>query len=610
MLMIAALYYASNSIRYEFDNQRNTNWTESAMPLSDLAARYRRLDAPSRHLVQLYAVCDEAMSRQEVLALSKQTGWTDGRGKPLTLTAAGQLVNSLQRKDLLVRGSYSSVRVNASVRDLAIQDSIERESFEPLYQAVKAQPTRPYYRATRTTRNLRLAFYGGDVKTCQSLTKGKNLDPDARLLEPFNRDIFDRFDPILREMYLADILPRLIKEPSGDGQVLTAFDQMIESLESPGDDFIASWLDLVIARGDLDSLRQLDKQTGHKLKEVTGCLALLQGDFEQAEDCLRVVMPGGSRKRSLAIGRLPAVLYALLLFRKDSAASLVEAKSIVSSATKAKKGRYAGLMEAVAAAISFKLSPSSPSIFAKQLKRLCRSPLEAWLAGYFSNWLLTADETPFQVRGLVQIANAYRAAGLDWLAAEVFGLAGKANLKTAAAQRTRHSETHGRLGTVSLVDLMEPEPAWQRSLNAIAELVEPNPTNAAPADTQQNERLIWELAAGYESICLDVYHQKRSAGGWSKGRKVGAQRLYDQFNDPEFAFLTEQDREICRSLETWTERNGYGYRETYYEFDDVRAARALIGHPCVFRPGKREKPTRSCRTATAPECVGGKGRPH
>ena len=57
-----------------------------------------------------------------------------------------------------------------------------------------------------------------------------------------------------------------------------------------------------------------------------------------------------------------------------------------------------------------------------------------------------------------------------------------------------------------------------------------------------------------------------------------------------FAFLADQDRDLCRALEVSTERNYRGYRETTYYFDDLRAARALIGHPRVFPGGDRENP--------------------
>ncbi|MFV2067073.1 MAG: DEAD/DEAH box helicase [Pirellulales bacterium] len=559
------------------------------MPANNLYARYTRLDAPSRHVLQLFALSDEWLSRQDLAALSSRSGWTDTHGKRLTKTAIGPIIHKLLAKQFLIQGSYSSVRANPVVQDLAVQDSIRGDWFSTLSDIVVNKASGRYYRQERPARDLRIAFYRGEVDAFRSLLRGKNRDQNIRLLDPFNRDIFDRLDPLLREMYLTDVVPRIITNPDGNREVLAAFDELIDSHTSPDSDFLAAWLDLAVARGDLESLARLDKQTGQKLNEVAGCTALLRGDFEQAEACLGAVMPGGKRKSKLAaIGHLPALLCLLLLFKKNSADALAEARSIVSSAAKARKGHYTAAMEVVGAAITFKQSPSSPTTFAAELKELCRSPLETLLAGYFSNWLLTADDTSFHVSNLVQTAGDYRASGLDWLAAEASGLAAKSKLKSAATQAKKCQETHARLGTVSLVDLIEPEPVWQRSLSAIAQLADVTPPGIEP--TPESERIIWELNTRYESISLEVFQQKRKGSGWSKGRKVGRQRLYEQFNEPEFAFLTDQDRALCRALEMSTERNYYGYRETSYDYDDLRAARALIGHPRVFPEGDREVP--------------------
>ena len=568
------------------------------MPADNLHARYARLDAKSRHVLQLYALSDEALNRKDLAALSNKTGWTNRNGKRLTQTDVSTIVNKLLKQDFLVRGSYSSIWANPDVQDLAVQDSIRGDWFQTLSEVIVKEMSSIYYRRDRPARDLRIAFYRGDVDNYRTFLRGKNRNLNVKLLDPFSRDIFDRLDPFLREMYLVDIVPRLIMDPKGmnpddNEEVLAAFDESIDELTdgqtSADNDFLSAWLDLAVARGDLDSLKRLDKHTGKKLSEVAGCIALLQGDFDQAETRLGAAMPGGKPKSKFAaIGHLPALLYLLLLFRRDSADMLAKARSIIRSATKARKSNYTAAMEVVGAAIDFKQSPSSPLIFAAKLNGLCRSPLETLLACYFANWLLTEEDTSFRVDGLVQIAKAYHASGQNWLAAEANGLAGKSKLKSAAARTKQHKETHTRLGTASLIELVEPEPVWQRSLNAIAQLavVDPPETEA----TAENERIIWELNTGYQSIELEAFHQKRKGKKWSKGRKVARQRLYHQFNDPEFSFLTDQDRKLCQALEMYSDRNYRGYTETSYYFDDLRAARALIGHPRVFPRGDRDTP--------------------
>ncbi|NQU21151.1 MAG: hypothetical protein HQ567_07695 [Candidatus Nealsonbacteria bacterium] len=61
------------------------------------------------------------------------------------------------------------------------------------------------------------------------------------MLDPFSRDIFDRLDPLLRKMYLADVVPRIITNPDGNGEVLAAFDELTDGPTSPDNDFLAAW---------------------------------------------------------------------------------------------------------------------------------------------------------------------------------------------------------------------------------------------------------------------------------------------------------------------------------------------------------------------------------
>lgn len=240
--------------------------------------------------------------------------------------------------------------------------------------------------------------------------RGKQRDPSIKLLDPFSRDIFDSLDPILRQLYLADVVPLIISDPEGGADVLAALDEVSEEQTSYENDFLAAWLDVAVARGDFESLARLDELTKQKLHEVAGCNALLQGDLEQAEVCLGEIMPGGKRKSKLAaIGHLPSLLYLMLLFKNGSAEALGEARSIISSAMKARKGCYAGAIEVANAAFSFKQSPSSSKAFAEQLKGLCRSPLQTMLVGYFANWLMTEDDASLHVSNLVQNANGYAA---------------------------------------------------------------------------------------------------------------------------------------------------------------------------------------------------------
>ncbi len=251
------------------------------MAADKLYARYARLDAKSRHVLQVCALTDEVLNRQDLTVLSSQSGWTDRSGKRLTKKDLGQLVDKLVRQDLLRKGAYSNVRVNPDVQDLAVQDSIRGDWFETLCETiVSRRPTYAYGRE-RTARDLRFAFYQGDVAAYRTHLRGKKRGQSIRLLDPFSRDIFDRLDPLLRELYLADAAPRAIAHPEGSQELLTAFDEWIDNNPSPDDDFLAAWLDVAVARGDLESLDRLVVLTGRRLPGAALCTSPTHGGSER-----------------------------------------------------------------------------------------------------------------------------------------------------------------------------------------------------------------------------------------------------------------------------------------------------------------------------------------
>ncbi len=557
-----------------------------------LVKNYAQIDKASRHLLQLCAISDQSHNRDELLKLSNQSGWTDALGKPLAKTVVKQLMDLLVARELLLKAVYSSVRINRAIQDSVIQDSVRDDWFSRISEAVKKNCD-GYYRHDVSARDLRIAFYRGDVAHVRPKLIGKQRDPSVKLLDPFSRDIFDRLDPVLRQLYLADLVPRIIVNPQGSQELLAAFDELLAGAGPDLEpDFLAAWLDLAVARGDLESLACLDRLTDHKFNEVAGCIALLSGDWKKAESCLESVLPGRNRKSPLfTVGHLPAMLYELLLFKQGTAESLANARAIESSASKARKACYDAALAVIGVAIEFKQTPSSPVQFATKLASHCRSSLTTVLVGYFANWLLSEADTVFQVDGLVQAGKDYRDAELHWLASEASGLAGKSKLKTAAKEREKHAQANVKLGTASLVDLIEPEPVWMRSLCAIAQLGDA--TAEVPEKqtaTHESDRLIYEWNYKYGPSSLEVFEQKRKGLEWSKGRKIALQRLYLQYKSSEFAYLTEQDRALCRALESSTSRNSYGYPETYCGFDGLKAARALIGHPRIFPVGNRDQP--------------------
>ncbi len=567
-----------------------------------LITAYQKLRPTERYMVQLCAFANRPLERRDLAQFLASAGLTDSAGKRFTQTAIGQIARKLEAASMLVRCSYDGMQADGEIADLVMQDSIRRGQFDEL-RGIFEQPGSRYgsyrYDYSRLSRNLRIAFYAGEVSEFQSFLKSFGHYKQVRLLDPFSADIFATLDPVLQQWLFTNSIPRIILRPEGDDGLLAAFESWAAAQPELRNETAGLWLDLAMARGDLKSLRELDARTGHKLPKIEGCEALLQGDFERAERCLALAAPGAGRKGKNQSGpasaHLPLLFYLMLLLARGTAESLVRARSLVASTMKAGKAKnpYVSAFEPIAAAIAFRQSPTPPGPFAQKLHELHTSSLATLLIGYLHRWLLAGEQGKGKSPAdyLAPVALAYRSAGLAWLEAETTRLAGDTPDKNAPPSAARSSEIHARLGTASLVNLIEPEPIWKRSLEAIGQLGKEKAAVATAGDAPiESERLIWEINTRGDHFSLQPFLQKRKAKGWTAGRRVGLQRLYEEWNTPAFAFLTDQDRDLCRTLEMHVQRNYHSYTETFYLFNIGRAARAIVGHPCIFRHGDRETP--------------------
>jgi hypothetical protein len=69
------------------------------------------------------------------------------------------------------------------------------------------------------------------------------------------------------------------------------------------------------------------------------------------------------------------------------------------------------------------------------------------------------------------------------------------------------------------------------------------------------------------------------------------QRLYQNHSKKDFAFLTDQDRAVCKCIEESQISTGYyRYTETVYNLDADAALPAIVGHPLIFTTGNRTQP--------------------
>ena len=98
-------------------------------------------------------------------------------------------------------------------------------------------------------------------------------------------------------------------------------------------------------------------------------------------------------------------------------------------------------------------------------------------------------------------------------------------------------------------------------LDSLRQMVDgtPGASKASSSATGYDERMIWETdVRAYKGHCygqISPFIQKLSGGEWTKGRPVALERLYQNLSKKEFAFLTDQDRAVCKCIKQ-SERPG------------------------------------------------------
>jgi SNF2 family DNA or RNA helicase len=167
--------------------------------------------------------------------------------------------------------------------------------------------------------------------------------------------------------------------------------------------------------------------------------------------------------------------------------------------------------------------------------------------------------------------------GYHWLAMEAAELSAQINNKNTVytRQAKKFRKTNGIHSIASLIQPME---AWQRVLNGLIDLDQPQTQTAA---MEKISRLAWFLTVNEKANSFEIQPREQKLGVkgyWSKGRFVALQRLYNDIDS--FDFLIPQDIKICSFIREDHKKYG-NYQQTDYTFSD-KVLPALMSHPLLF----------------------------
>ncbi|PHQ36282.1 SWF/SNF family helicase [Rhodopirellula bahusiensis] len=530
-------------------------------------------------------------------------------GKPtppkVTQTILKPVLKRLQDTGYIQSQSNLRFHILPSVADAVLRSSIHEGTFSELLVTVNTFathhrfPWRQIYQSEKQ-KNQRLAFYQGDVESYFELVPDEAIQTrKLGLLTPFDETVYEGLPIELQDAYWPVFGPSLLHTANGSTGMMDHVEAWLKR-SSPDDEVaISVGTDLLFAAGRCSTLQPLAELLKKQRPEILGLVCLLQGDRDQAIQQFATAMPAaslGKSSSSTACQTFAGLYYALLLLRQSNPQATATAEKIIQRRIKKLDQDLLLGCDAVLSGCDFLKDPGLIQHIQVSWTDDASRPLATLLSGYVREICSSAENAASALKNLAKVSKLYRTSGLDWLAAEAMTLANE--LKPNQSTKKTIEKLYNATGTSPMAGQFERTPIWKKQLGALqafAASYQPASSPAkqtGPATPRESDRLAWLVtiaANGHHLDCRPV-HQSYGKKGWSKGRPIALERIYDPSRLTEFDFLKPADRKICGSLRCDTSRDRYGYTEYRYYFETALLVDALVDHPCLFMDDDSRSP--------------------
>lgn len=569
-----------------------------------LITMYRKLLPLEQTIVQLFSVIYEPISRTIAVSCLNHLGVRTRNEASFTAASVKPYIDRLIDLGVLVQNSGQGPQCHPLLKEVATRDIVQAGRFDAFANTVEnvipipsrwKNGPRMFNSDGLLIREFRIGLYRKDVQFINRQLEDyyknsyqKNQIPVEQIYlqvcsNPFDPVWFRTLPSPLYESALISILNHSLLHltPVDAAFQLLQEDALVRGKDS---DFLPLvLLDQLILRGHLKSAeavlaRLAESQLVNSLT-VRGCLQFLQGDdaaaiatYTQALQALKK----GSGKRKLYFQSMSGLFFVLALLKEGSAERLSEAAEYATIAQQANHW-----LSPIYARLLAVIQIQQGDLSRKDLiLNAAIAPYEAGhslatLFGALCLYWVDRDRAKTHLPRLLEpfFQQAGEESGYHWLAMQAAALL--AYLKPRKYEKiAQHLRT--QLSGQPLVDILQPQEAWELCLNALANLrkgaEQPNTKPLA------NQRLAWFITFySNNNYLLQPREQTINVKGeWSKGRPIALKRLKKA---GELAYLTPQDLRACAQLEV---EYSYGYYgQTQYRFND-KAIAALVGHPLVF----------------------------
>ena len=567
----------------------------------NLLVKYRDLLATAKAVVQLFAVTVDGCSLDTVLHCLKELGYDDDLGRRLSRAGIRNLVEKLMAKDLLLKTNRGIV-CSESIRLPVFHDTLREGAFSGFVQVLQRYhpplipqpfPARPTsYKQLLAEFQIAL-FFHGSMETVDNLIHiayvsfSDDYFENPLILAVFGRpispEIIDKIDAGIRREILMNLLSTVESrlEPADD--IISLINERYA--EDLGDHLLSvQLLHYYLLKGDTVSCQRLLDGLSDDLRlaklNLTAWLDFIAGRYPEALTKYTGAMQllkKLSGKRKIFFQSYTGIFYLLALLKDGATASLRQALDFVALSEKNGYPLFP-LLALLAPVFHERLGTAADKQFNSFFPPYLKAPLDKFFLQLFRRWndiRLAGNELSLLEQTRDQALNN----GYLWLAAEYSELLAARN-HAVEANSEMAAKLHLSCNTVSFVRMVQSQPQWEKTLNVLLNLA--NPEKITQETAPAGQRLIWLFnhVEQYQYTFVTPRLQKLSAKGeWTKGRPIGLKTLYQGYRD--MPGLTDQDRQVCRAIKEDYSRSGW-YTKTDYILDADLALPALVGHPLVF----------------------------
>jgi superfamily II DNA or RNA helicase len=572
------------------------NSVDSVKLRSQLIEIYLKLLPLEKVIVQLASVIYAPSSRNDFLRCLR-TVVRDEYLKQLNPISFKSVADRLVQANLLVQQSNLGISCNPLLVEIATREALKSGTFEAMVLKVELEfPVSTSYRKdvrrfagfAQLLREVRIGIYRQDLpfikKQVQDFltyasSREKVAISDLLLLvcdNPFDSVWFSTLPQDLYEQGMAAILEASVLQLTNTDAAIALLEKELTTNSEHTSNFLYGlWIQQLLVRGYVETAQgHLAKLGNHET--LGGWSKFLVGDNAGAIADLTKALT----KKSKQDHSFPT-LFLILALIKDG--EIATAEQYVSS--KQFNQAFIGISNRLKAVIQVQQGDQSQkSTITNQLTldRLVfqiehhdfSNSLEVLISCLCLYWVDMDFARVKLPKILHQFCRQAEAAGYNWIAFQAEELLKKIQPKTT---RIRHQVLPQEDKLISLVDIIQPQEAWEISLNALARLQSVAPTLPKSGESF---RLAWFInVTQHKNQCswtIQPKEQKINAKGvWSAGRAIALKRLK---KTGEVEYLNSQDLKVCAEIEVSSD---YYYGQAEYEFGE-KAIAALIDHPLVF----------------------------